>query len=245
VVIGIMVGPGASPVTQGEELKSRPPTISVTGIGKLAARPDIAEIQVGVASSAETAQEALAKNNTAMDRLFRTLKERGVAEKDIQTLQVQVFPQYSQPRHPNVAPAPHETEFVPRVVGYRVDNSVRVLSRKIESLGPLLDAVVQVGANQIHGISFRMNDTSKLLDEARKRAVADARHTADLLAGEAGVVVGSPLEIQDHGGSYPFPSANFGMKMSPMMAAAPMPISAGEQEVTANVTIIYELKLPK
>jgi uncharacterized protein len=239
----VFLAGGLSPFARGEELKSKTPTITVTGVGKISARPDVAEIRVGVTTSAETAQDALSKNNSAMDQLFRTLKERGVPEKDIQTSQVQVTPQYSQPRHP-VTPAPNEKEFVPRVVGYRVDNSVTVISHKIESLGPLLDALVQGGANQIHGISFRMNDSSTLLDEARKRAVADARHKAGLLAGEAGVVVGLPLEINDQGSSDPSPPGQYNMGFR-VMAAAPMQISPGEQELTASVLIVYELKQPK
>jgi uncharacterized protein YggE len=241
----ILLAGSLSPWARGDDPSSKPPTISVTGTGKLSARPDIAEIGVGVTSEAPKAQDALTKNNQAMAGLFQTLKERGVAEKDIQTSHVQVSPVYSQPRQQNAAAYANGAEFVPRLIAYRVDNSVTVTSRKIESLGPLLDALVQSGANQIHGISFRMNDPSKLIDEASKRAVQDARHKAELLAGEAGVVLGAPLEIHDQGGSVHSPPGGPAFRMNTMMAAAPMPISPGEQDITASVMIVYKLEQPK
>ncbi len=229
--------------TRGEEPMFKIPTISVTGTGKIAARPDVAEISVGVLAQAPTAQVALSLNNESMNRLVATLKERGIAEKDIQTSQVQVAPEYSRP-HPRGPQDPVE-EFVPRIVGYRVDNMVRIAARKIDQLGPLLDAVVQAGANQIHGISFRIEHDDQLLDEARKRAMADAKHKAALLAGEAGVVVGAPLKIEETGAENS-PQPRF-MGVGKMMAtaAAPMPVSPGEQEISVTVSVVYELKAPK
>ncbi len=219
------------------------PTISVTGTGKIGARPDLAEISVGVLAQAPTANVALSLNNESMNRLVTTLKERGIAEKDIQTSQVQIAPEYSRPQPRG--PQDRDEEFVPRIVGYRVDNMVRIVARKIEQLGPLHDPVVQAGANQIHGISFRVEKNDQLLDEARKRAMGDAKHKAVLLAGEAGVVVGAPLKIEETGAeNSPQPRL---MGMGRMMAApaAPMPMSPGEQEIAVTVSVVYELKSPK
>lgn len=216
------------------------PTIAVTGTGKLSAAPDIAEIQVGVHSQASTAAAALAENNESMNALYATLKESGVATKDIQTTQVQVSPQYSQP-----PPRPvNNAEFVPRIVGYRVDNTVQITARQISKLGGLLDGLVKAGANQIHGISFRIDAPEKLMGEVRKRAMADAKSKAELLAGEAGVVVGAPLKISEEGGPRP-PTPRFAGRMEMMAAAAPMPIAAGEQDVTVTVHVVYELKPSK
>src|SRR4051794_21107276 len=97
-----------------EKTMDETPTITVSGTGKVSSAPDIAEIRVGVATQAPTARDALAGNSESMNALHRILKERGVAAKDIQTVQFQVNAQYSQPRprQPN-EPA---TDFVPRVV---------------------------------------------------------------------------------------------------------------------------------
>lgn len=223
------------------EEKVEKPTISVSGMGKLSAAPDIAEIQVGVRSQAPTAQASLAANNESMNAMYAILKENGVAAKDIQTTQIQVTPEYSQP--PNRPRVANEVEFVPRIVGYRVDNTVQITARQITKLGALLDALVTAGANQIHGISFRVDNPEKLMDEIRKRAMTDARKKAELLAGEAGVVLGPPIKIIDEAVGPRPPTPYFAPRMEMMAkAAAPMPIAAGEQELGVTVHVVYELK---
>ena len=231
----------ANPGAGADEMKTRLSTISVNGNGKISAVPDLAEINVGVATQAPTAQQALAANSEAMTTLQALLKERGVAAKDVQTTQIQVNPQYSQPRPQR--PGQPQAEFVPRIVAYRVDNSVQVTSRQIAKLGALLDALVQAGANQIHGIQFRVGEPEKLLDEARKRAMADARRKAELLAGEAGVVLGSPVSIQEEGAAPMPPPMPYAPRMMGMMAAeSAVPVAAGEQEMNVTVQVIYEMK---
>lgn len=221
-----------------------PPTIRVTGEGKVSAVPDVAQINVGVVAQAPTADAALAANNTSMARLQATLKERGVAAKDIQTSQFQITPQYSQPPARALAPGQVAEEFVPRIVGYQVSNMVRVTARQIDRLGALLDVLVQGGANQIYGIEFRVDQPDKLLDESRRRAVADARRKAEMLAGEAGVVLGRPLRIIEGGTmSPPRPMMYGGRAM--MAAEAAVPVAPGEQEMTVTVEVVYGLDYPK
>jgi uncharacterized protein len=218
------------------------PSISVSGTGKIVAVPDVAEIQVGVVSEATTAKAALEDNNKATNALHAILKERGVAAKDIQTTRIQIQPQYSQPE-PR-PPGQPQRDFIPKIVGYRVENTVHVTARQIEKLGALLDALVEAGANQVHGISFRVNEPEKVLDEARRRAVADARRKAELLAGEADVVLGPPLKIVSEDETVPrFPPMAFGMRA--MAAPAPMPVAPGEQELNVTVRVVYELKRAK
>jgi uncharacterized protein YggE len=239
-----VVALAAATAAGGAEKEADKPTISVSGTGKLSAVPDLADIQVGVRTQASTAQKALAENSRAMNALHETLKERGVAAKDIQTTHIQISPQYSQPAPPR--PNEVQGEFVPRVVGYAVDNTVQITARDVSKLGTLLDALVQAGANQVHGISFRVDQPEKLFDELRRRAMADAKHRAELLAGEAGVALGLPLKIEETGApSSPphFPGYNAGRTM--MMAAAPTPVSAGEQELSVTVHVVYELKPPR
>jgi uncharacterized protein len=233
---------GAPQAEAGADEDDDPPTVSVTGTGKISAAPDIAEISVGVLTHGSTARQALAANSEAMAALLETIKQHGVAAKDVQTTQFQVMPQYSQPR-PGAPVAGDNAEFVPHVVGYRVINSVEVTARDISRLGALLDSVVQAGANQMYGISFRIDHPEKLLDEARKRAMADAKHKAELLAGEAGVVLGPPRRIEESGGTFPQPRMMY-QAGARMAAAAPVPVAAGEQELSVSVHVIYEIKKP-
>ncbi|MEO6811188.1 MAG: SIMPL domain-containing protein [Isosphaeraceae bacterium] len=218
-------------------------TISVVGHGKLSAAPDVAEISVGVVTQGETAGEALAANNEAMGALQAVVKERGVAAKDVQTTNLNVSPQYSQPPQP--LPGQPQRNHVPTIVGYQVSNTVQITARNLGKLGALLDAVVKAGANQMHGISFRIDETEKLLDQARVKAMADAKRKAELLAGEAGVVVGKPLSIQEGGASPPPRPVRPMMMMRAMAADSAVPVAAGEQELSVTVQVVYELKSAK
>jgi hypothetical protein len=215
----------------------RADTITVVGHGKIGAAPDVAEINVGVATQAVAAKDALAQNSDAMAALHKTIKEFGVAAKDVRTTQLNLYPQYSQPRPNN-----QWGNEPPRIVGYHVENMVRVTSRDISKLGRLLDALASSGANRIQGISFRIDDDSKMLDEARKRAMADAKHSAELLAGEAGAVLGRPVRIREGVSAAPFPVAPMGRMMA---AAAPVPVAPGEVETNVTVEVVYRLLPPK
>lgn len=238
-LLGLMLAP--SPAARADhEDKPMERTISVTGTGKVSAAPDLADINVGVVTQAATAREALAANTEAMTAIQALLKERGVAAKDVQTVNISVQPQYSQPRPP--APGREPEPFVPRIVAYQVTNTVQITARDLGKLGSILDAVVQSGANQMNGISFRVDEPEKLLDQARKRAMADARRKAEQLAGESGVVVGPPISINESGGPIPPPMPKYARGAEMMMAAAPVPVAAGEQELSVVVSVIYELK---
>jgi uncharacterized protein YggE len=221
-----------------EEREEKTATISVSGTGKVSALPDIAEISIGVVSRAKSAKDATAANAEAMTTVNGLLKERGVAAKDIETAQFQIAPRYAEPRR--------NTEDLPAVVGFQVNNTVNITVRQVDKLGTLLDVLIGGGANQIHSLSFRVDQPDKLLDEARRRAVANARHTAELLAGEAGVVLGAPLKIVDTGQNNPIPPRRFFTlgAAAPAMAA-PTPIAAGEQELSASVQVVYLLKQAK
>jgi uncharacterized protein len=232
----VLGGIGASSFAQAQGLGSDPrSTISVTGEGRISAAPDMAEISMGVLSEGESAGAALKANNSSMAALHDVLKQRGVAAKDIQTSNLSIQPRYSQPN-----PIQQQRgEFVPRIVGYNVTNTVTVQVRDLDHLGELLDAVVTAGANQLYGISFRVDQSQALLDEARKRAMSDAKRKAELLTGEAKVILGQAIHISEGTGSTPpMPKAMFrGMAM----AADSVPIASGEQELSVTVSVVYLL----
>jgi uncharacterized protein YggE len=211
-----------------------PASVTVAGTGEARGKPDTADINVGVQTQAETAAEALAANNEAMSQVMTLLKEQGIAENDIQTSNFSVSPQYQRNRPGNEPP---------KVVGYQVINQVRIKLRDLSKLGGLLDAVVREGANSIYGISFTVTDPQQLQDEALRKAVADARRKAELLAGEAGQSLGEPYTIQEQSAEIPRP-----MTMRAFAAGAAVeavPVATGEYTVRASVTITYYLEGPK
>lgn len=218
--------PAAGPAAaQGET-----PTLTVSGEGSVRAVPDIATIRLGVVTDGKTASEALAANSASAARMIETLKAGGVAAKDIQTGQLSVQPRYAEMQRTRAGEAPE-------VVGYQVVNEVAVTVRDFDALGGILDRVVGAGTNRMNGIGFGLADDTATADEARRRAVADARRRAGVLAEAAGVRLSRILSISEGGGVVR------PMQAAPMMRAEAMdvPVERGELEVSASVTIVWEI----
>lgn len=209
-----------------------PRVIAVSGLGEVKTRPDMALISSGVVTEGVTAKDALAKNNAAMAAVIKALKDAGVAEDDIQTSNFSVSPKYP-PYQPNQTTAP-------RIVGYTVSNQVTAAVKDLKKLGGILDTLVQSGSNQMNGISFDVNEPKPLLDEARKKAVADARAKAELYAAAAGVSLGKVILISESSAVMP-PMPMFD-KRAMATEAASVPIAAGQQTISANVSITYEIQ---
>jgi uncharacterized protein YggE len=171
-----------------------PPALVVSGEGESAAAPDIAEIVAGVVTQAPTAEAALAANSKAMRAVLDALAKAKVARADVQTQGLSVQP-VRRPWPQQGEPPPAG----PEIVGYEVANSVRAVVRDLDALGAVLDALVRAGANRLDGVSFALADATAPADEARRRAVADARRRASLYANAAGVALGRVLRIEEGG----------------------------------------------
>ena len=206
-----------------------PAVISVTGEATVSVAPDQAQIDGGVTSEAKTAREASDANNAAMGKVLLALKGAGIEEKDFQTSRLSLQPQAA-PNRSGSGPA--------SIVGYRASNHVTVRLRDVAKLASLLDTMVAAGANDIDGINFTVSNASKLLDEARERAVADARRKAEIYARAAGVTLGAPLSISEEGAPGPMSFR----KMTAGMPASPAPISPGEQTLAVTVNVSWAIK---
>lgn len=203
-------------------------TLTMTGQGEVRSAPDQVSVSAGVTSSAATAAAALAANTARMKTVFAALAKLGVPDKNIQTSNFSISPQYSNG-------ANNET---PRLTGYQVNNQVRVLLTDVTRLGTALDALVGAGANQMNGIDFSIGDPKPLLAQARADAVADARARAETYAKAAGVQLGAVQSITEGGNVVEPPRPLYRMVA---MAAAPVPVAAGEESVSASVTIVWEI----
>lgn len=214
-----------------DEPKGTERTIIVTGEGEVAAPPDMAAVQTGVVTQADTASQALEENNAAMEKIMEVLNKHEIAKKDVQTSSFNVSPVYE--RDP-------QGRRQPEVVGYRVQNQVRVRVRNLARLGEVLDALVQVGSNQISGISFDVDDPTGILNQARSWAIANAKSRAQVYAQAAGVSVGRVLRISEQPLDIPRP-----MQMGRRFAAAEaaqVPVATGEQEFRVTVHVVYALE---
>jgi uncharacterized protein YggE len=200
-------------------------TISMSGHGEAKAAPDLVTVNAGVTTSAATAAAALSANTARMKQVFAALEKMGVPQKNIQTMNFSVSPQYSNP----------QGNEGPRLTGYQVNNQVRLRLDDVAGLGKALDALVAAGANHMNGIDFAIQDPAPLLAKARADAIADARLRAETYARAAGVTLGPILSISE-GGEGPRP-----MYRMMAMAPAPVPVAAGEETISADVAVVWEI----
>ena len=203
-----------------------PPAISVNGEATMSVAPDQAQIDAGVSSEAKTAREASDANNAAMGKVLLALKGAGIDENDYQTSRLSLQPQYPPNR---TGPA--------AISGYRASNRVTIKVRDITKVASLIDVLVGAGANEIGGINFVVSQASKLLDEAREKAVADARRKAEIYAKAAGVTLGEALGISEEGQSVPV----FRGRMAAPMAAV-TPVAPGEETLSVTVHVSWAIK---
>jgi hypothetical protein len=205
-----------------------PAAISVTGEATVSVPPDQAQIDGGVTSDAKTAREASDANNAAMGKVLLALKGAGIDEKDYQTSRLSLQPQYAPNRN---GPSP--------VVGYRASNRVTVRIHDVTKVANIIDVLVGAGANDIGGINFVVSQASKLLDDARTNAIADARRKAEIYAKAAGVTLGEPLSIAEEGGAAPMFRSN---KMVAGGMAAAAPVAQGEETLSVSVSVSWAIK---
>jgi uncharacterized protein YggE len=223
--------------------------LTVSAEGKSLRTPDLAVFNAGVTTQGKTAAEALGANSTAMARVIAALKRAGIAERDIQTSNLSINPVYSDPnRDAEIAARTSGRPYVPPeqrapvIVGYQATNSVSVRQRRLDDFGRVIDTLVSAGANQVNGPSFQMDDPDPALDEARLEAMKTARARADLYARAAGLRVVRILSISESSGYYgPPPMAFARIASASAPPPPPAPIQPGEVQLTANVTVLYEL----
>ena len=203
-----------------------PAAITVSGEATVSVPPDLALVEGGVTSEAKSAREASDANNAAMGKVLQALKGAGIETKDLQTARLSLQPQSAPNRSGPSA-----------IVGYRASNRVTIRVRDVTKVAGVIDTLVAAGANDIGGINFMVSQASKLLDEAREQAVADARRKAEIYAKAAGVTLGAPLSISEEGSAAPMAFR----KMSAGMASA-APVAQGEETLAVTVSVSWAIK---
>jgi uncharacterized protein YggE len=176
--------------SEAAEGSSSPAGVTVTGIGEVRGRPDTVTMSLGVSVTRPTVAVASGDAATATDGVLAALGAAGIAKEDIQTLDYSIYPQYSPPTG---------SEARPRVSGYTVSNVVRVKVHDIAKAGPVIDAAVAAGGDEIvvQGVAFSLEDASESIAEARARAWADANAKATALAQLAGVPLGAAVHVSE------------------------------------------------
>ena len=201
-------------------------TLTVTGSATVQALPDQAILSLGVTTTGASAAAAMAANNDAISAVIARLIAAKVADRDMQTTGLSLYPNWGM----NSAGTAQEVQ------GYTASTMLTVRIAALETAGTVLDAAITDGANTLNGLTFGLTDPRPLEDEARKAAVADARARAKILAEAAGEDLGPILSITEGGG---------GQQPMPMLykaaADSAVPLAAGEVGVSADVTIVWQL----
>lgn len=210
------------------------PRVIVTGEGEATVRPDMAVVSLSVMREAETARAALDANNEAMNAVISALKEAGIEDRDIQTSGLSIQPRWDYPRG-------EDGSQEARLVAYQVTNSLTIRVRDLARVGAVIDNSVSLGVNQGGSISFTNQDPDAVIDQARRAAVEDATRRAGTLADAANVELGDILEITEQANMPPpMPLGARAMRME--AADASVPVEAGENSYSVNVTMTFGLK---
>ena len=217
--------------------------VSFSGQGKVFAKPDISTLDFSIITEAVNSKAAQDTNSRKSQSIVDFLKKQGIEDKDIKTTYYNIYPQYSQIRPPIIYDAAVPVApYAARITGYQVTQGFQLKVRDFDKLSDLVDGLVSNGVNNVTNLGFSIEDPEKVRSEARALAIADAKEKADELKGKIGIKLGKIINFYediygyayDRGGGYggfEAMSANKGPSLPP-----------GENEITVNVTLTYQIK---
>lgn len=209
----------------------RATTLNLSAYGETKVAPDMASISLGVMTEGKTAAEAMQANATRMSAVMASLRKAGIADKDIQTSNLNLNPQYK-----------YQENQPPLLIGYQASNNVTITVHDLKRLGAAVDASVNAGANQVQGISFGLEDPTAAENAARAAAVKALVAKADLYAQATGYKVSRLVSLSEGGGytpAPPMPMAAFAAKR--MESDAGTSVSGGQLSVRIDISGLYEL----
>ncbi len=207
---------------------SAPGTIVVSGTGRVAVDPDIAELRLGVSIARPTVAAARAAAAEAMAAILAAVEAAGVARRDVRTTLLSVQPRYD-----------YRDGKAPTLTGYDLANVVEVTVRDLAILGAVVDGALSAGASSLDGLSFRVDDPQEPERAARTAAVAEARARAEVLAAAAGVTIAGVAGIVEGGPPPAWPQGK-AARMT-LAAEASTPVEAGTTEIAVTVTVTFRI----
>lgn len=221
IVAGVVTLFPAAPA--GAATRTR--TITVTGVGEVRGTPDVADLFIGVSGRGATASDALGTVSDRAQKVLGVLHDGGIADEDIQTNDLSIQPVYDDQDH---------------ITGYEATNTVSARIRDLGKAGAIVDAATATAGDNIRlqGISFSIDDDSKLLAAARAKATKRARAQAEQLAGGAGVEVGDVRSITESSASSPvmYSAGDAAAK------AASTPVEPGSQTLSVSATVVFTIR---
>jgi len=219
---------GPIPFSVSSVTTQKSTTFDVTGEGKSSIKPDIAEITAGITVSAQTVKAAQDQINTIINKVSQAIKQTGVDAKDIQTTNYSINPTYDYGSGSQ------------RITGYSASTNLSVKVRNLDKVNDAIDAATANGANQISGLSFGVDDKTKVEDEARQKAVAEAKKKAEQAAKIAGFKLGRIINYSENFQGEPGPIPIF--METAKSQGTPTQVEPGSSEVVVSVKLSYEIQ---
>lgn len=211
-------------------------TITVSGEGKISAKPDIANISLSVVSKGLTVKQVTTDNNTKMNKVLAAVKGLGVEDKDITTSQYSLYPEYDY--------GTITRDGTNKIIGYNLTQEITLKVRDLTKVDDILDSGTKAGSNQVGALSFDIDDTGPVKKEARQIAFDKAKQKAQEMASQAGVSLGRVVTFSEEAAPIAYPMYNFAMESKAVgVGAAPAPdVQPGSKELTMSVSVTYEIE---
>lgn len=260
-----LFGPGL-PLSVNSITTNKNDVFSVTGEGRVSVKPDIAEVNFGVATTGQTVAVVQSQSNEAINKVVEEIKKLGIADADIKTTNYNIYPQYDTqgaavPLTVAAAPAmdtmavrdiamsaepvmvtmPAPSGRTPRITGYGMNVNIVVTVRDLTKVNQVIDTATANGANQVSNISFTVDDEEKYQAEARKLAIDDAKSKANELAGAAGLRLGKVVGVYESPVYYGR-DVMMSAKAEGMGGAGSTALQPGSTEIATQVTLNYETR---
>lgn len=208
------------------------PTLSVQGNGVVRVAPDVATVRLGISTEGESASEVQAEANVVASAILDAVLAEGLDERRVQTARLELFPIYA-----SQGPGENTT---PRIIGYRASNTVTIRVDDLSRVGEIVDAALGAGANQLQGVGFGLDDDREAREDALRQAVEEARSKAGVMAAALDVDLDGILSVNE-GGIFVQPPMPLMEARFAAQADTSTPVSPGEVEVRASVSIQYRI----
>lgn len=221
---------GPIPFAVNSVTTTKSDTFNVSGEGKATAAPDAAMVTVGIQANGSTVKAAQDQINATINKVSEAVKSLGVDEKDIKTTNYNINPDYDY------------TGGSQRIKGYSASTNLSIKVREIDKINGVIDGATANGANQVGGISFDIDDKTKLENEAREKAVADAKEKAENASKIAGFKLGRIVNYSENFGGYPIPMFMRAQGAAEVIDSKTTQVEPGSTEIVVNVTLSYEIQ---
>ena len=214
-------------------------TVSFSGEGKISAKPDVAVTNLSIVTEAPTSKAAQDANSIKSKKVVDYLKSQNIADKDIKTMGYNIYPQYDYtPCLRSSVPCDSST----KIKNYQVAQSIEVKIRNLDDASKIIDGVVTAGANEVNQLSFTIDNPEALKEQARAMAIVDAKTKASNLKKQLGISLGRIINFTEGTTGYPMPYAYEKAMSSDIGMGGGPSLPSGENEITVNVSITYQIK---